>query len=51
MDLSQRALQTNGICFSNFKLVFENLAENQKNIQTNSEACILITVKCIILWI
>ena len=28
MDLSQRALQTNVKLFSNFKLVFEFLAEN-----------------------
>ena len=30
MDLSQRALQTNGNLFSSFELVFEILAENQK---------------------
>ena len=30
MDLSQQALQTNEKLFSNFKLVLEILAENQK---------------------
>ena len=30
MDLSQRALQTTEELFSNFKLVFEILAENRK---------------------
>ena len=38
MDLPQRALQTNEELFWNFKLVFEILAENQKNIQTNTES-------------
>ena len=30
MDLSRRALQTIGKLFSNFKFVFEFLAENRK---------------------
>ena len=38
MDSSQRALQTNGKIFSNFKFVFELLDEKPKNIQTNSKA-------------
>ena len=46
MDLSQRAQQTNGKLFSNFKLVFGILAENR--IPTNREARILIEVQCII---
>ena len=30
MDLSRRALQTNGMLFSNFNFIFELMAENQK---------------------
>ena len=38
--------------FYNFKFVFKDLAENQKNIRTNSEAWILIKVHCFIYkWI
>ena len=37
MDLSQRALQTNGMLFSNFEFGFEFLAKNRKKFQTNSE--------------
>ena len=58
MDLSQRILQTNVKLFSNFELIFnfwqktENFDRKLKNIQTNSEAWILIKVQCVIYqWI
>ena len=34
MDLSQRALQTNGKLFPNFKFVFKLLVENREKNQT-----------------
>ena len=61
MDSSRRALQNNKKLYSNFKLVFENLAKIRKfwlrtenfgwklnNIYNNSEALILIKLQCAI---
>ena len=53
MDLSQRVLQINEKIFSNFEFVFKlAIDQNRKNIQTNSEAWMLIKVQCVIYqWI
>ena len=48
MDSSRRALQTNVTLSPNFKFVLELLAENQKNIQTNSKVWILIKVQYVL---
>ena len=52
MDLSQRALQTNGIFFYKFQIRYQIIVWTLKNIQTNSEALILIKVQCVVYqWI
>ena len=49
MDLSLRALQTNGNLFFKFQISFRIIGRKpKKNIQTNSEAWIFIKVQSII---
>ena len=35
IDSSRRSLQTNGMLYTNFKFVFESLAENKKKTYIN----------------
>ena len=44
LDSSRQALQTNEKLFSNLVIIFEILAEKQKNIQKDSEVSILIKI-------
>ena len=46
MDLSQRALQTNGKLFSKFQILFWSFGQKPKNIEKNSKAWILIKLQC-----
>ena len=48
MESSRQALHTNGKPFSNFEIIFPIIGRKQKNIQTNSEAGILVKVQCVI---